>query len=261
MTDALQELRQIKPQKASDLIVEEIWKMILAGKLKPGDKLPPEHKLVERFGVSKVTLREALQTLENYGHITRKRGTQGGSVVLDIAPTQGISLIATYMNLTNLSVDRLMEARLLVEPLIARLSAGRIDEAGEARLRGLLDLHKADLAEHGGSKRGWEFYILIAELSGNPALKVIEELLIRLFMDAEFALSIGDIGMSPEEVAYNAEVLKTNAAIAEALFTRDPDRAERAVSEALKGFAERIASYSERHPAQKDSPERRSDLI
>jgi GntR family transcriptional regulator, transcriptional repressor for pyruvate dehydrogenase complex len=261
MIDSLQELRQIKPQKASDLIVEEIWKMILAGKLKPGDKLPPEHKLVERFGVSKVTLREALQTLENYGHITRKRGTRGGSVVLDIAPTQGISLIATYMSLTNLTVDRLMEARLLVEPLIARLAAERIDAAGEARLRELLALHETDLAEHGGSKRGWEFYILVAELSGNSVLKVIEELLIRLFMDAEFALSIGDIGMSSEEIDYNAEVLKANTAIAEALFTRAPERAAEAVSETLKGFAERIARYSAHRPALREVSELRSGLI
>src|SRR5690242_7962008 len=78
----METFRPIKKQKASDLIVEEIWKLILSGKLKPGDRLPPEHTLVERFQVSKVTLREALQTLETYGHITRRRGPGGGSVVL-----------------------------------------------------------------------------------------------------------------------------------------------------------------------------------
>jgi GntR family transcriptional repressor for pyruvate dehydrogenase complex len=261
MVDSFQNLKQIKLQKASDLIVKEIWKMILAGKLKPGDKLPPEHKLVERFGVSKVTLREALQTLENYGHITRKRGTSGGSIVLDIAPTQGISLIATFMSLTNLPVSKLMEARCLIEPSIARLAAEKIDAAGEAQIRELLARHAADLAEHGGSKCGWEFYILIAEIGGNPVLKVIEELLIRLFMDAEFALSIGDIGMSPEEVAYNAEVLKANTTIAETLFARDPERAERAIDDALRGFAERIAAYSENHSALREAMELRSGLI
>ena len=64
--------------------------------------------------------------------------------------------------------------------------------------------HEEDFKTHGGSRKGWEFYILLADLTGNKLLKVVEELLIRLFMDAEFALSIGDIGMTDEEIAYNA---------------------------------------------------------
>ncbi|MCX7040976.1 MAG: FCD domain-containing protein [Spirochaetes bacterium] len=241
---AVEEFQPIKRQKASDLIVEEIWKMILEGKLKPGDRLPPEHRLVERFQVSKVTLREALQTLETYGHITRKRGPGGGSIVLDIAPTRGIGLLANYMSLSALSLDQLMEARLLVEPTIAGLAARRITPEAERRLEQLLADHEIDFRTHGGSKRGWEFYILLAEITGNRLLKVIEELLIRLFMDAEFALSIGDIGMSPEEIAYNAEVLPANRRIAAAVIAGDPEAARREMTEALRGFTQRITSRS-----------------
>jgi GntR family transcriptional regulator, transcriptional repressor for pyruvate dehydrogenase complex len=236
--------KPIKKQKASDLIVEEIWKMILAGKLKPGDRLPPEHTLVERFQVSKVTLREALQTLETYGHITRKHGPGGGSVVLDIAPTMGISLLANYLSLTNLSLAALMEARRVLEPMIAGTAAAHLSEEGAVRLNALLAEHEKDLKLHGGSKRGWEFYILLAELTGNRLLKVVEELLIRLFMDAEFALSIGDIGMTPEEIAYNAEVLPANRRIAEAVLSRDPARARSVMAEALEAFEARITRYS-----------------
>jgi GntR family transcriptional repressor for pyruvate dehydrogenase complex len=250
----LDAFKPIKKQKASDLIVEEIWKMILEGKLKPGDRLPPEFKLVERFQVSKVTLREALQTLETYGHITRKRGPGGGSVVLDIAPTMGISLLANYMNLSNLSIENLMEARLQIEPMIAEIAARRITEDGERRLRELLKAHEQDFQTHGGSRRGWEFYILLADLTGNRILKVIEELLIRLFMDAEFALSIGDIGMTDEEIAYNAEVLPANRRIADAVISRDPVRARQEMSRALAGFTERISSYSQSHPLRRPAP-------
>lgn len=238
--------RPIKKQKASDLIVEEIWKMILAGKLKPGDRLPPEHTLVERFQVSKVTLREALQTLETYGHITRRRGPGGGSVVLDLAPTMGIALLANYMSLAGLSLEELMETRRLVEPLIAETAAAGITEAGAARISALLDAHDKDFTMHGGSKRGWEFYILLADLTGNRLLKVIEELLIRLFMDAEFALAIGDIGMSEEEIAYNAQVLPANRRIADAVLAGDPSRARAEMEVALEGFTSRIASFSAR---------------
>lgn len=247
----MEEFRPIKRQKASDLIVEEIWKMILEGKLKPGDRLPPEHTLVERFQVSKVTLREALQTLETYGHITRKQGRGGGTIVLDIAPTRGISLVANYLNLSSLSLDKLMEARLLVEPLIAELAARRITPETAHRLEQLLFAHDVDFQTHGGSKRGWEFYILLAEITGNLLLKVVEELLIRLFMDAEFALSIGDIGMSAEEIAYNAAVLPANRRIAAAVIAGDPEAARREMTEALIGFTGRItarAASAGRHP-------------
>jgi GntR family transcriptional regulator, transcriptional repressor for pyruvate dehydrogenase complex len=246
--------KPIKKQKASDLIVEEIWKMILEGKLKPGDRLPPEFKLVERFQVSKVTLREALQTLENYGHITRKRGPGGGSIVLDIAPTMGISMLANYLSLTNLSLDHLMEARMFLEPAIAEAAAARMSPESAGRLTQLLSDHERDFQTHGGSKRGWEFYILLAELTGNRLLKVMEELLIRLFMDAEFALSIGDIGMTAEEIAYNAEVLPTNRRVAEAVISGDPERARREMTAAIAGFRERISRYADqfrrtgRHP-------------
>jgi GntR family transcriptional regulator, transcriptional repressor for pyruvate dehydrogenase complex len=249
--------KPIKKKKASDLIVEEIWKMILEGKLKPGDRLPPEFKLVERFQVSKVTLREALQTLETYGHITRKRGPGGGSVVLDIAPTMGISLLANYMSLSSLSIENIMEARLLFEPMIAETAALKIDMNGEARVTHLLVEHEKDFTTHGGSKRGWEFYILLAELTKNRLLKVVEELLIRLFMDAEFSLSIGDIGMTSEEIAYNAAVLPANKRVAEAVVSRDPVRARDEMRDAILGFSRRIADYADHFRSARGVRERR----
>jgi len=225
----------------SDMIVQEIWKMILDGKLKPGDRLPPEFNLVQRFQVSKEVLGEALQTLEKYGHITRKRGPGGGNVVLDVAPTMGISVLANYLSLTRLSLSDLMQARQLIEPVIAETAARNVTPERAKKMTSLLDAHEEDFLTHGGSRRGWEFYILLAELTGNRLLKVLEELLIRLFMDAEFSLSIGDVGMTSEEIAYNAEVLPANRRIAAAVIAGDAAAARRETSDALAGFAKRIA--------------------
>ena len=231
-------------QKDADMIVEEIWKMILDGKLKPGDRLPPEFNLVERFQVNREVLGEALQTLQEYGHITRKRGPGGGNVVLDIAPTMGISVLANYLNLTQLSIADLMQARQLIEPVIAETAARNVTPEGAERITSLLAAHENDFLTHGGSKRGWEFYIVLAELTGNRLLKVLEELLMRLFMDAEFSLSIGDVGMTPEEIAYNAEVLPANRRIAAAVLAGDAAAAKQETSDALAGFAARIGRIS-----------------
>ncbi len=232
------------------MIVEEIWKMILDGKLKPGDRLPPEFNLVERFQVDREVLGEALLTLEKYGHITRKRGPGGGKVVLDIAPTMGISVLANYLSLTQLSLADLMQARHLIEPVIAEAAARNMTPEGAERITALLAAHEIDFLTHGGSKRGWEFYILLAELTGNRLLKVLEELLMRLFMDAEFSLSIGDVGMTPEEIAYNAEVLPANRRIAAAVVAGDAAAARQETADALTGFAARISAYSSCHPVR-----------
>ena len=227
-------------RRDSDMIVREIWKMILDGRLKPGDRLPPEFNLVQRFQVSKEILRDALQTLQKYGHITRKRGPGGGYVVLDVAPTMGISVLANYLSLSQLSLADLMQARQLIEPVIAETAARNVTPDGARKITSLLEAHEKDFRTHGGSRRGWEFYILLAELTGNRLLKVLEELLMRLFMDAEFSLSIGDVGMTPEELAYNAEVLPANRRIAAAVVAGDAAAAKKETAEALAGFAERI---------------------
>ena len=65
-------------------------------------------------------------------------------------------------------------------------------------------------------------------------------------MDAEFALSIGDIGMSEEEIAYNAQVLPANRRIAGAVLAGDPSRARAEMETALDGFTKRITGFSAR---------------
>jgi DNA-binding FadR family transcriptional regulator len=115
---------------------------------------------------------------------------------------------------------------------------------GEQRLERLLAEHEEDFRIHKGSRRGWEFYILLAELTGNQLLKVIEELLIRLFMDAEFSLSIGDVGMTQAEVTYNAQVLPANRRVADAVMSRDPARARREMTETLRAFSQRITQHA-----------------
>jgi DNA-binding FadR family transcriptional regulator len=65
-------------------------------------------------------------------------------------------------------------------------------------------------------------------------------------MDAEFALSIGDIGMTAEETAYNAAVLPANRRIAEAVLSRDSEHARAVAAEVITSFEERITRYAKK---------------
>lgn len=67
----------VKPNKISEHIIEQIRKAIFDGRLKPGDKLPSEKELIGNFKVSKVTLREALRSLEVLGFLEIRKGASG----------------------------------------------------------------------------------------------------------------------------------------------------------------------------------------
>src|SRR5256714_13491251 len=71
--------------RASSAIAEQIRTAILSGRLKAGDRLSPERELAEQFGVSRVTVRDALRSLEAMGLIAVKVGARGGAFVT--APT------------------------------------------------------------------------------------------------------------------------------------------------------------------------------
>ena len=70
---------KVKTKKVYIIIVEQIRDLIKEGKLKPGDKLPPEQMLAEKFGTSRPSVREALSALEILG-ITESRGGKGNFI-------------------------------------------------------------------------------------------------------------------------------------------------------------------------------------
>ena len=86
--------KEIKPKRLSDEISEQIKQLIFQGKLKPGDKLPPERELAEHFNVGRPCLREALNRLRAIGFLDVKK--QNGYYVRSasdemVGPLKGIT--------------------------------------------------------------------------------------------------------------------------------------------------------------------------
>lgn len=117
----LNEGSKIQRQGVAEKVVHRILDLVKAGNLKAGDRLPAERKLIEIFGVSRPTLREALRSLSILGVVEMRHG--GGAFITDL---QAKSLLAPLDFFFSLSVENIQEAfacRRLIEIEIARLCA------------------------------------------------------------------------------------------------------------------------------------------
>ncbi len=123
---------QVQSQKLYLQIVNQIRKLITSGKLKVGDKLPPERVLVEEFGASRPSIREALSALEALGLIECRSG-QGNFIRAD--GTNG-SVEGEVLKelLKSHSPYEVFEARQEIEPTLAEFAAERRTAEDIARI-------------------------------------------------------------------------------------------------------------------------------
>jgi len=150
-------------------IADQITALIDQGIFPPGTRLPGERELAERFGVSRVTIREAEIALQAIGRIVIKTGS--GVYVTDGKP-------AATDTPPQVSAFELTEARSLFESEAAALAASTITPDTLARLHELLDIMGRDDTDDAASTAAdQEFHLLIASASGNQAvIHVIKQL-------------------------------------------------------------------------------------
>ncbi|MGA1847463.1 FadR/GntR family transcriptional regulator [Deferribacter abyssi] len=117
--------QRIKPKRISDEIFEQIKQLIIEGVLKPGDKLPPERELAAQMGVSRPTLREAINKLEAKGFLEQVQG--GGTYVKSLGDTALDNAFEEYAKKKD-AILEIMEVRKILETWAAYTAAERITE-------------------------------------------------------------------------------------------------------------------------------------
>ena len=154
-------------------IVEQIQKAILDGRIKPGEKLPPERDLCELFETSRGTLREALRILEQKGLLDIKLGMNGGAYIRNANSELMAENLAMLIRSQDISLGHLAEFREGIEGTVAQLAARRALREDVARLEKLLE--KGNEFRMKG-KDGWPDFVRIdeqihteiARICGNP---------------------------------------------------------------------------------------------
>ena len=123
-----------KFHRISKNIVEQIHSAILKGALKPGDRLPPEKELAEKFNVSKASLREAFRTLEALGLLEVRQGVTGGAFVREVDLETARNSVLNYIFFQNPGFGEFTQLRALLEPQMAEIAARNFTQANLADL-------------------------------------------------------------------------------------------------------------------------------
>jgi DNA-binding FadR family transcriptional regulator len=129
----------VRAPKTAELVAGHIRRQIVRGGLVAGDVLPPDTTLMNQFGVSRPTLREAFRILETEDLLAIRRGSRGGAQVTAPSPSVVSRYFGLLLQLRGTTIGDVYEARTLLEPACARLLAQRHSETDLAGLRAAIE--------------------------------------------------------------------------------------------------------------------------
>ncbi len=215
----------IKPVRLADIIAERIETMILEGVIRPGEKLVPERDLAEKLGVSRPSLRDALERLEEKGLL---KTTRAGTHVAQFLAPFSDPLSALFSSDPRVTADY-FEYRTIMEANSARLAAHRLTDVDRAAIAASMEtMAKAHLSDdpEQEAEADADLHLLIYEAAHNVVLlhimRVVSSMLRR------------DVFYNRERLYRRAGVrdtlLEQHMEIAESVLAGDPGRAERAAS-------------------------------
>lgn len=166
----LDNFSEIKVDTPVDKIIRQIRHLITTGQLRPGDRLPAERKLAERFGVSRGPVRDALQKLEFYGIL--KTLPQSGTVVAGMGITALEGLITDVMQIEEHDFAALVDTRVILEVRAAQLAAKHRTSEDLIAISKALQAYEEKLkAGESAVEEDLLFHLKIAEAGRNGVLK------------------------------------------------------------------------------------------
>lgn len=164
--------RTVRVSRASEDIVLQIKENIFSGKLAPGDRLPSEKELAEQFGLSRITVRDALRILESQNLILIKVGAGGGAFVAHPNPNILGEALTDMLRLQGTTPRELSEARLPIEMTIVRLAAERATQEDLEAMRQAVAEARAGRASGDPhfTSHSVDFHIAMAKAAKNQVL-------------------------------------------------------------------------------------------
>lgn len=169
-------------ERPHEWIVRQLRNAILEGVHEPGDKLPVERELSETFGVSRSAVRQALLVLDQQGLVRVKPGVGGGPFVVCEPMPAAVTALENVLTIEKSSVAEFVQAKLAIEPAIARYAAQRLSAEARQRLEDNLERTRCaiDLGED-ATELAVEFHLILMGSTGNRFIDAIFEVMTRSF--------------------------------------------------------------------------------
>ena len=215
-------------QSTKKMIISSLKDLINFKNLEPGDKLPSERMLSEKFNVSRGNLRDALQTLEYYGLV--KSIPQSGTFVADIGIIALNGMIYDILSLPASSFKELVEARIFLELKGVKLAAIRRTTDDLVRMENALTAYSDKVnAGEDAVQEDLLFHLAIARASGNPILNTF-----MLKITPEIINNFEKHHVCDKDTAFIG--IEEHNAIIQAIRENDPDAAKDAMKKHFKAL-------------------------
>jgi GntR family transcriptional regulator, transcriptional repressor for pyruvate dehydrogenase complex len=211
-------------------IVDQIQDQVVSGELRPGDRLPAERELAERFGVSRTAVREAIKSLAERGiiEVLVGRGTFVRSVPIEHV-VESMLLLLRERRAASAHVD---EVRALLDIEVARLAARHRTPEDVERLAAVLrTMAEVRHSERGVAEADASFFDELARATGNPVLDVLSRSVARMYQSRTT--------QSPRGGTLAAAVLERRQRLLRAVDGQQVDEAARVMAEIISNRTRR----------------------
>lgn len=217
--------------KRAEAVARRITQTVVGDGMQPGQLVGTERELIEREGVSRAVLREAVRLLEHHQIARMRRGPGGGLFVFEPSAGAVTEIVAIYLARQGMCLGDLAELRTGVEVAIAGLAASRIDRDGTVRLREALQREATSLDDDQADVVH-DVHVAVAGAAHSRVLELIALVFIRLSRLYEIER------LAPKaRKQIRAEVLHAHRAIAAAVESGDRELARHRMRRHLDALA------------------------
>lgn len=235
----------IQAPRAFEVVCERVRQLIASGRLKEGDKLPPERQLAEQLGVSRLAIREALRSLESAGLLVLQRGPKGGAFIRGDSDGKMTEVMQDMLNIGTITLSDLTEARIFILASVARLACERATAEDLAKIEE--NVRQNEVALQSGSREtrllhATEFYARLAAATKNKVMMLVVHSL------TEVIRAI----LKRIEIYPTQDLAVSRRRFLRALQARDGDRAAKEMHAHLRKLHDHIVKHAQE---QKRSPD------
>jgi GntR family transcriptional repressor for pyruvate dehydrogenase complex len=217
--------RPVEMRTAGERIAERLITAIALGEFEPGQRLPAERDLAITLGVSRTTVREALQRLQAGGYVVTRRGREGGTFIQAAAAAPPVSdeVLRRTLDPHWEELTELLDYRRLIEALIARTAAERRDPRDIAAIRAAVEQYAAAGQRRESRVADHALHQAIARATHNNRL-------VELSRDIRNAVGLG-FDAEPFTPRMRPRALRQHPALAEAVIAGDAAHAAKLATE------------------------------